>query len=130
MARRIAVILLLALALCIILGSVLLLTPAGNQTLVTTGVIAPTNTPTPKPFTPSPLPSPTRIPTVRGTPPVTTATADYLLDADTQHTLVDINAEKPAPMTSTTKIMTALIAIQTGNRDPVVTIKQDASEEV
>lgn len=130
MARRLAGILLLALALCIILGSVLLLTPAGNQTLVTTGFIAPTATPTPKPFTPSPLPSPTPILTVRGTPPVTTATADYLLDADTQHTLVDINGEKPLPMASTTKIMTALIAIQTGNLDQVVTIKQDAHDEV
>lgn len=130
MARRIAGVLLLALALCLILVSLLLLTPGGSQTLVTTGFIAPTSTPTPKPFTPSPLPSPTPILTVRGTPPTTTATADYLLDADTGHTLVNIHGERPLPMASTTKIMTALIAIQTGNLDQVVTIKQDARDEV
>lgn len=130
MSRRLAGVLLLALALCLILASLLLLTPGGNQTLVTTGFIAPTATPTLKPFTPAPLPSPTPILTVRGTPPTTTATADYLLDEDTEHTLVDINGEKPLPMASTTKIMTALIAIQTGNLDQVVTIKQDARAEV
>jgi D-alanyl-D-alanine carboxypeptidase (penicillin-binding protein 5/6) len=62
--------------------------------------------------------------------PVITSEAAYLLDMDTGKVLVDINGEQPGPMASTTKIMTALIAIQTGNLDEPVTINQDAYDEV
>jgi D-alanyl-D-alanine carboxypeptidase (penicillin-binding protein 5/6) len=79
---------------------------------------------------PSPTPSPTPILTVRGTPPPISAEAAYLLDADTGHTLVNINGQKRLPMASTTKIMTAIIAIEKANLNQVVTIKQDAIDEV
>jgi D-alanyl-D-alanine carboxypeptidase (penicillin-binding protein 5/6) len=79
---------------------------------------------------PSPTPSPTPILTVRGTPPPVSAEAAYLLDADTGHTLVNINGQMRLPMASTTKIMTAIIAIETANLNQVVTIKQDAINEV
>jgi D-alanyl-D-alanine carboxypeptidase (penicillin-binding protein 5/6) len=48
---------------------------------------------------------------------------------DTGHTLADVNGEKPLPMASTTKIMTALIAIRTGDLNQLITIKQDAYDE-
>jgi D-alanyl-D-alanine carboxypeptidase (penicillin-binding protein 5/6) len=44
--------------------------------------------------------------------------------------LYEKNAEAAVPMASTTKIMTALIALQTGNLDQIVTIGQDAYDEV
>ncbi|MBV9709205.1 MAG: D-alanyl-D-alanine carboxypeptidase [Chloroflexi bacterium] len=68
--------------------------------------------------------------TQHGPPPTTSAFTAYLVDADTSRVLADSNGEKPLPMASTTKIMTALIAIQTGNLDQLVTIKQDAYDEV
>ena len=78
----------------------------------------------------APSPPPTPILTVVGTPPVVNARAVYLMDADTGHVLDDVHGEQRLPMASTTKIMTALIAIQKGNLDQVVTIQQDAFNEV
>jgi len=86
-------------------------------------------------ITPSPVSTPTVTPptptvqtvlTIQGPAPTIGASAAYLLDADTGHMLADINGEKPLPMASTTKIMTALIAIQTSDLDQLVPIKQDA----
>jgi D-alanyl-D-alanine carboxypeptidase (penicillin-binding protein 5/6) len=79
---------------------------------------------------PPPTPSPTPILTVRGTPPAVSAQAAYLLDADTGHVLDDVQGELRLPMASTTKIMTAIIAIQTANLGQVVTVRQDAINEV
>ena len=79
---------------------------------------------------PPPTPSPTPILTVRGTPPAMSAQAAYLLDADTGHVLVDVQGDHRLPMASTTKIMTALIAIQTADLSQIVTIRQDAINEV
>jgi len=79
---------------------------------------------------PPPTPSPTPILTVRGTPPSVSAQAAYLLDADTGHALDDAHGEQRLPMASTTKIMTALIAIQTADLGQIVTIHQDAIDEV
>ena len=89
-----------------------------------------TPSPTPMPLILTPLPSPTPILTAKEALPAITSEAAYLLDADTGSVLADINGEQPMPMASTTKIMTALIAIQTGNLDQLVTIKQDAYDEV
>src|SRR5258708_29298214 len=52
------------------------------------------------------------------------------MDNDTGHMLDDLSSEKPVPMASTTKIMTALIAIQVADLNEVVTIHQDALNEV
>ena len=79
---------------------------------------------------PPPTPSPTPILTVRGTPPSVSAQAAYLLDADTGHVLDDVHGEQRLPMASTTKIMTALIAIQTADLNQLVTIRQDSIDEV
>ncbi|GAC1656919.1 MAG: hypothetical protein NVS4B7_01530 [Ktedonobacteraceae bacterium] len=92
-------------------------------------------TSTPPPAFPTPLPpiptaQPTPILTVVGEPPKLNDKATYLLDADTGHTLDDFHGEIPLPMASTTKIMTAVIAIETGNLDQIITVKQDAINEV
>jgi serine-type D-Ala-D-Ala carboxypeptidase (penicillin-binding protein 5/6) len=79
---------------------------------------------------PSPTPSPTPILTVRGTPPSVAAKAAYLLDADTGHTLVNINGQMRLPMASTTKILTAMLVIEKANLNQMVTINQDAIDEV
>ena len=91
-----------------------------------------TSTPTPtiKPFTPTPAPKPSPILTVKGTPPAITASESILMDEDTGHILYESNGERPVPMASTTKIMTALIAIQAGDLNTLVTIHQDAVNEV
>jgi D-alanyl-D-alanine carboxypeptidase (penicillin-binding protein 5/6) len=130
MRRRILVSILLLIALIIlVMTPILAFTPFGTNIVSVWGV-APTGSPTSAVFTPSPVPSPSPVLTIHGTPPPILAKFAYLLDADTSHVLFDENGEVPAQMASTTKIMTALIAIQTGNLDQVVTIHQDAYDEV
>ncbi len=109
------------LVLCIeaaILIPLLLFTPTGARILTD---IRPAPTPTP---------TPTPVLTAQGTPPAIQSAATYLLDADTNRVLVNINGQKRLPMASTTKIMTALIAIWRGNLDQIVTVHQDAVDEV
>ncbi len=132
MRRRILALFLLLLALSLLIfASILEFTPFGHTVFVSTGIIVPTPTPTPKP-TPIPTPTPTPQPilTAQGTPPQLTAEAVYLLDADTGHILDEVNGEKPLPMASTTKIMTALIAIQTADLNEPIPVKQDAINRV
>lgn len=125
MVRRILAIILIALAIGIALTSaVLAFTPLGTTLFAQT---TPTATPLPPP---TPTPKPTPILTVVGEPPTLNVKAAYLLDADTGHTLDDFHGEVPLPMASTTKIMTAVIALQTGNLDQVITVQQDAIDEV
>ena len=117
MSRRILAIILLILAIAVAtITPVLAFTPVGTRLLAS---LSPSPTPTPKP-----------ILTVKGTPPPTGATAAYLLDADTGHVLVNVQGSKRLPMASTTKIMTAIIVIETANLDQLVTIRQDALDEV
>jgi D-alanyl-D-alanine carboxypeptidase (penicillin-binding protein 5/6) len=117
MGRRIFAIILLTLALILVIGiPVLTFTPLGTRVLTS---LSPTPTPTPKP-----------ILTVRGTPPPVDSTVAYLLDADTGHVLVNIHGEQRLPMASTTKIMTAIMTIDKANLNQIVTIKQDAIDEV
>ena len=73
--------------------------------------------PTPIPPTPTPFPTPSPVLTVRGTPPTLQAKASYLIDTDTGNVLENVNGTQPLPMASTTKIMTALVAIQTASLD-------------
>jgi serine-type D-Ala-D-Ala carboxypeptidase (penicillin-binding protein 5/6) len=114
--RILALILLLVVMVLLIgVGGVLGMTPVGARILSSLG----TPTPTPKP-----------ILTIEGTPPAVGAKAAYLLDADTGHVLVNVNGQQRLPMASTTKIMTALITLQTADLNQVVTIKQDAIDEV
>ena len=132
MRRRIFAFFLILVALSLLIfASVLEFTPVGHTVFVSTGITAPPPTPTPKP-TPIPTPTPTPLPvlTVQGTPPQLTADAVYLLDADTGHVLDEVNGEKPLPMASTTKIMTAVIAIQTADLNEPIPVKQDAINRV
>src|SRR5581483_8660421 len=130
MKRRILAIILLIIAITIgIMTPVLAFTPVGASLANGLGANAPTATPTPIPYTPTPPPKPTPVLTVVGKPPEVSAKAAYLLDADTGNTLADINGETPLPMASTTKIMTAYIAIQTGDLNAPITIGQDAINE-
>ena len=124
--RTIAIALLFISISTIILVPIFTFTPLGKHLFDGS-----TSTPTPTliPFTPTPTPKPTPILTVKGKPPAITASEAILLDSDTGHILDDQNGERPVPMASTTKIMTALIAIQAGDLNKVVIIHQDAINE-
>jgi D-alanyl-D-alanine carboxypeptidase (penicillin-binding protein 5/6) len=128
--RSIAIILLVLALLLLITIPILAFTPAGAQ--VTAALSAPTATPSPTPIppTPTPMPTPRPVLTVRGTPPALSATASFLVDMDTGNILENVNGYKTLPMASTTKIMTALIAIEFGNLDQPVTVTQAELDQV
>lgn len=130
MGRRIVGLFLLAIAMIVVIAiPILAFTSIGNHALQNMGIAINTS-PSPIAFTPAPVPSPSPVLTAQGAPPAIQAKYAYLLDADTGNVLADINGEVPVQMASTTKIMTALIAIQTGNLNQIVTIHQDAYNEV
>lgn len=62
-------------------------------------------------------------------PPVF-ATAAYLLDADTGATLYAYHPFMHLPMMSTTKLMTALIAVEQGNPDQKITISDAINNDI
>jgi D-alanyl-D-alanine carboxypeptidase (penicillin-binding protein 5/6) len=125
MRRRIFAVILLLLAICIASATLILaMTPFGNRLLGSADVTLSTTTLTPIPYTPTPTPPPKPVLTVKGTPPKIQATAVYLMDMDTGNVLINTNGEKTLEMASTTKIMTALIAIQTADLDQMMTIQQ------
>src|SRR3989440_13040909 len=132
MGRRILGIVLLVVAISIVVMTpVLAFTPVGGNLLSRLAGATPTATPSPTPLPPTPTPTPPKpVLTVVGAPPALRVGAAYLLDDDTGHTLDDFHGEVPLPMASTTKIMTAVIAIQAGNPDQEMTLKQDAINEV
>lgn len=109
------IILALFLIALIVAIPVLQLTPVGNRLLALVG-------------TPTPTPAPVLTP--KGTPPALTAGSAFLLDADTGNVLANVNGDQQLPMASTTKIMTAIIALEKGDLNQIVTIKQDALDEV
>ncbi|MBA2391967.1 MAG: serine hydrolase, partial [Ktedonobacteraceae bacterium] len=131
MKRRSFAIILLALALLLIfLIPILAFTSAGAQVIAKLSPPTATPLPTPIPPTPTPIPTPRPVLTVRGTPPTLSATASYLIDMDTGNILENVNGYKPLPMASTTKIMTALIAIESGQLDQPVTVTQAELNQV
>jgi len=103
------------------LGSVLSSTTQSTPTVI----VRPTLTPTP-----TPVPTLAPVLTAVGMPPPMKVSAAYLVDEDSGHVLYDQNGEHPYLMASTTKIMTALIAIQTGNLNQPVVVQQDAVNHV
>ncbi|GAC1391074.1 MAG: hypothetical protein NVSMB38_10530 [Ktedonobacteraceae bacterium] len=130
MIRRVLALSLITLALIIlILTPIIAFTPVGDRLSNSLGLVTPTPSATPVPFVPTPVPSPSPVLTVKGPPPALTSSAAYLEDIDTGTILVNSNGEKTLPMASTTKIMTAVIAIQTGDLNQGVTITQDAVDE-
>jgi D-alanyl-D-alanine carboxypeptidase len=60
-------------------------------------------------------------------PPSVTASAAAVLDADTGNWLYLDNADLPLPMASTTKIMTAVVAIEHGHLSDVVRVSKAAA---
>jgi membrane peptidoglycan carboxypeptidase len=90
---------------------------------------APTSTPTPS-STSTPTSAPISTSTIQGALPAVDAKAFYLLNGNTGNILMNTNGQRQLPMASTTKIMTALITIQTANLNQVVTIQQDAIDEI
>lgn len=125
--RRLLAFILLALSLILIISTPLwLLTPFGANVL-NLGQPDLNGPPlTPIAFKPTPRATPQAILTIQGKPGAVDASEAILMDADTGNLLYEKNAEDPVAMASTTKIMTALIAIQSGKLDQVVTIGQDA----
>lgn len=81
-----------------------------------------TATPSPSP-TPTPSPSPTPVPFVNGA-------AEYLVDAASGKVLYSADIHKRLQMASTTKIMTAVVALEYGNPNEVVPITQSELDEV
>ncbi|MFL5665725.1 MAG: hypothetical protein ACJ8BW_30945 [Ktedonobacteraceae bacterium] len=86
-------------------------------TLTSTPTLAPTPTPSPIPTTPTPTPSPTPVPLVNGL-------SASLLDVASGRTLLNVNSHMRLPMWSTTKLMTALLAIERLSPDTMVTVQQ------
>ena len=128
--RTVAIALLFISISTIIAVPILVFTPMGSRLFDGPAPAATVTTPAFTPTTPTPTPKPTPILTARGKPPAISAAEAILLDNDTDHILDDLNGESPTPMASTTKIMTALIAIQVADLNKVVTIHQDAINEV
>lgn len=67
-----------------------------------------------------------RIPPVQH--PVVTAPAWILYDETNGVVLDGVNVDEPRPMASTTKLMTALLAVESGRLDEIVTISQRAAD--
>lgn len=80
-----------------------------------------TATATPPPTTPDSLPRPL------APPPAISAQIAYLLDPTTGVVYFARNADTQAPMASTTKIMTAMVAILYGKLDQRITVGPDLS---
>lgn len=127
--RRILAIILLVIALLIVVSvPVWLFTPLGANVLDSPPDL---NAPplTPVAFTPAPKATPQAVLVPQGAPGTLLAGEAILLNADTGTILYEKNAETEVPMASTTKIMTALIAIQSGKLDQIITVGQDAVDQ-
>jgi serine-type D-Ala-D-Ala carboxypeptidase (penicillin-binding protein 5/6) len=128
--RKLLGVLCLGIAILLLIAvPVLAFTPMGARLFIHQPVVV-ESSPTAIPATPTPRPTPQPILTVRGTPPAISASAFYLVDMETDHVLASQNDVKPVPMASTTKIMTALIAIESGDLNQPVTIQQDSLERI
>ncbi|HEY6540973.1 MAG TPA: serine hydrolase [Ktedonobacteraceae bacterium] len=132
MQRRTIAIILSGIAVCLLVSvPVLAFTPLGANLLGGGQLVAqPTFAPTFLTFTPVITPRATPVLTPHGKPPAISANEAMLVDEDSGDVLYDLNGEHAQPMASTTKIMTAVIAIQTANLDMLVTVHQDAVSEV
>lgn len=128
--RRILAFILLFLAIILIIAVPLwLFTPLGQ---IVPGLGLSQDDPPLEPlsFQRIPRATPQAVLTSSGTPGQFSASEVLLMDADTGNILYEKNGEVPVPMASTTKIMTALLAIQAGKPDQVITVGNDAPLEV
>ncbi|GER90877.1 hypothetical protein KDW_50390 [Dictyobacter vulcani] len=118
MKRHVAATILFVLAIEIILTIPLMIfTPIGTKIVNT--------------LNPPPTPTPMPVLSATGmTPPVIKSPVLYLLDADNNDVLANVRGNERFPVASTTKIMTAIIALEKSNPDQIVEVKQDAVKEV
>ena len=122
--RRLLAIILLILSLLIIISvPIWLFTPVGD---LFSGPDLNAPPLTPLTFTPDPPQKNQAEFIPQGKPAPLLATEAILMDSDTGVILYQKDGEGELPMASTTKIMTALIAIQAGNLDQMIPIGQDA----
>ena len=117
--RVLAIVLLTASIILLISTSVWLFTPLGAN--IAGFGQADLNGPPLAPLTFRAIPRavPQAVLTPNGEPDQLTAGEALLMDATTGNVLYEKNGEVPVPMASTTKIMTALIAIQSGKLDQI-----------
>jgi len=110
--------------------------PAGTRLSYLLGITTPPTLAPPVIDTPPPTPSPTPwiipspTPTPYGQEPTIYAKTFYMVNGDTDKTLGNINGNATLPMASTTKIMTAIVAIENYNPQLVITVQQDAVDRV
>jgi len=90
------------------------------STAIPTVIPTPTDAPTPPPI-PSPTPAP---------PPLVNGSSAFLVDVTSGRVLLDVNSHLRVSLWSTTKIMTALLAIEYLPMDQIVTIQQAELDEV
>ena len=125
--RRLLAIILLVIAILIIISVPIWLFTPLSSALLGDDLNAPPLAPIA--FTPDPKVAPQAVLTPKGQPGTLLASEAILMDYDTGTILYEKNAEGEMPMASTTKIMTALVAIQAGNLDQMITVGQDAVNE-
>jgi serine-type D-Ala-D-Ala carboxypeptidase (penicillin-binding protein 5/6) len=92
----------------------------------------PTPPPTPVPpyGSPSPFPTALATPERSGRPPILTAASAVLVDLDTGEVLFQRNGPHRRPIASTTKIMTALLVLESATPfDQVITSEMAATQE-
>jgi serine-type D-Ala-D-Ala carboxypeptidase (penicillin-binding protein 5/6) len=66
------------------------------------------------------------VPAISSPAPATTATAAVVMDARTNRVLYSLNPDAKMAMASTTKIMTAIVAIENGMLDATVSVSKNA----
>lgn len=99
----------------------------GQNTNAATTLLTPTATPT---ELPTPTDTPTPLPPSPTPPPLVNGSSAYLLDATMGRVLLNVESHLRVPMWSTTKVMTALLAIERLLPDEIVTIQQSELNEV
>jgi serine-type D-Ala-D-Ala carboxypeptidase (penicillin-binding protein 5/6) len=101
-------------------------TPSSSPSPVAEPSATPEPTPTPVPVSSPTLPGVPPPRNVRGLPvPLVQAKAAVVIDADSGAVLFDKDAHTPLPPASTTKIVTALVALERGNLDEEIEVKLD-----
>src|SRR6266516_4177636 len=120
MAQRVVLVVVIVIMIVIAALAAFFVSPALPS--LETAFVLITSTPLPMPLplpTPSPTPSPSPTPA-----PFVSGMAAYLIDADTDRVLYSMNSAQQLPIASTTKIMTAIVAIENANLDQGVTVQQ------
>src|SRR5690349_16402918 len=125
MVQRIVLVIVLLLMIGLTIFGVIYVAPM--ITGAGTGLLAAAPTPTPSP---TPIPTPTPVLPTPTPAPFISGQEAYLIDADTGQVFYNLNAAQPVPIASTTKIMTAIVAIENANLEQGVTVQQADLDQV